>query len=140
VPNPQALPETEGLGTSSGDSALVSFLDRVPAQPLRQQFEQAPSQLWKEAAKSLEKKDQEKLELIKSRKIGRMADTSPEAQRGGSPPYGHAKDTSVDEVNLILDRAKELNNKDKEATWRPVSAISFHNSYEMHDKYRFLGH
>jgi hypothetical protein len=102
----------------------VLLSDGVPTQPLQQQDKQTQSQLWKEAAKSLEQKDQKKLELIKSRQKGPVADTSPKAQRAGSPPDGHGKDPSADDVNLILDRAKGLKKESKEATWRPVSAIS----------------
>jgi hypothetical protein len=132
LPKPQVDVETKCL-------APVSFPDGLPTRPLQQQDKHAPSQLWKEAAKSLEQKDQEKLERIKSRQKGRVADTSPEAQRG-STPDGHAKDPPVDEVNLTLDRAKELRNEGREATWKPVSAISSRNSHEMHAKYWYLGH
>ncbi|RYP79807.1 hypothetical protein DL769_002752 [Monosporascus sp. CRB-8-3] len=86
-----------------------------PSQPLQEQGEQNPPplrSLWEEAAGSLDAKDQGRLEdLIKSTRKGQAAELSVEGRGDSSFP---------DDVNLVVSRAKKLEEEDKKAAWRPV--------------------
>ncbi|RYP57435.1 hypothetical protein DL770_010675 [Monosporascus sp. CRB-9-2] len=85
------------------------------SQPLRDQDNQTPPRLrslWEEAADSLDAEDRGRLEdLIKSTRAGQAAELSVEGPGGSSFP---------DDVSLIVSRAKELEEEDRKAAWKPV--------------------
>jgi hypothetical protein len=84
------------------------------SQPLLEQDKQSQT-LWEEAANTLDLKDRKKLDnLIQSQRGNQTVDLIPEGQRGGS---------FAAHVSLVLSSAQEAEEKDKTATWRPVSSI-----------------
>ncbi|RYP66398.1 hypothetical protein DL771_007807 [Monosporascus sp. 5C6A] len=86
-----------------------------PPQPLQEQGKHTPPRLrslWEEAADSLDAEDQRKLkDLIESTREDKAAELSVEGPGGSSFP---------DDVSLIVSRAKELEEEDKNAAWKPV--------------------
>jgi hypothetical protein len=98
------------------------------SQPRGEQDKQAQT-LWEEAAKTLDPLDRKKLDdLIQSKRGGQTVDPNPEGQVVSSPAA---------HVSLILSSAQELKEKDKTATWRPVSSIPSQSIHEAYAQYRF---
>ncbi|RYO96337.1 hypothetical protein DL765_011608 [Monosporascus sp. GIB2] len=99
-------PQGDPNGSSTSDN---------PSQPLPEQGKQTPpllGSLWEEARDSLDAEDQGRLEgLIKSIREGQAAELSVE---------GRGRRSFLDDVSLIVSRAKKLEEEDKEAAWKPV--------------------
>jgi hypothetical protein len=132
-PRPAPVPDIDGLTSNRNTAHEHSEAEQHPSQsrqvpptgpktystsdasqPLREEDKQSQT-LWEEAANTLDQKDRKKLDdLIQSKRGSKAVNPIPEDQRGGS---------FADHVSFVLSSAQEAEEKDKTATWRPVSSI-----------------
>jgi hypothetical protein len=118
VPCPQPLasdPLRESVKTASEAEIAV---DKLPL-PEGEQI----TTLWDEAVNGLEPGDREKLDiLIKFKRHGQAAD---------------GVCSRADHVGLVLSRAENLRDRNKEATWSPVSSNPSRRDCEAHTQSLF---
>jgi len=127
---PEHLPILSGEDGPRASSDAASPAERTDNEPPSQQDEQALT-LWEAAAKSLEQKDRDKLDvLIKSKREEHAANASSNGQTPSLCPDAHKGDSLSDDVNRVLSTAQKLKDEE-EKTERPVSSTPYPNSQVM---------